>query len=95
MDSHTTWISMIAPTQDRRFIGNFSKVQKDNSSSLSLKTAADQVIFTFLLFSYFHKENNIVAIICYNGLMKSDFVEKERKAMAKKNKVKKTLVEQS
>ena len=44
----------------------------------SLKTA-DQVIFTFSAVSMFRGLDNITAIICYNGLMKSDFVEKKRK----------------
>ena len=44
----------------------------------SLKTA-DQVIFTFSAVFYFSGEENIAAIICYNGLMKSGFVEKKRK----------------
>ena len=50
--------------------------------------------FTFSAVFYFSGEGNIAAIICYNGLMKSDFVEKRRKPWQKKNKVKKTLVEQ-
>ena len=44
----------------------------------SLKTA-DQVIFTFSAVFYFLGESNIATIICYNGLMKSGFVEKKRK----------------
>ena len=44
----------------------------------SLKTA-DQVVFTFSAVFYFLGGSNITAIICYNGLMKSDFVEKKRK----------------
>lgn len=44
----------------------------------SLKTA-DQVVFTFSAVFYFLGESNIATIICYNGLMKSDFVEKKRK----------------
>ena len=44
----------------------------------SLKTA-DQVIFTFSAVFYFLGGSNITAIICYNGLMKSDFVEKMKK----------------
>lgn len=52
----------------------------------SLKTA-DQVIFTFSAVFYFSGEGNIAAIICYNGLMKSDFCrekEKRRKPWQKK-----------
>ena len=44
----------------------------------SLKTA-DQVAFTFSAVFYFSGEGNIATIICYNGLMKSDFVEKMKK----------------
>lgn len=40
---------------------------------------ADQVTFTFSAVFYFLRGSNITAIICYNGLMKSDFVEKKRK----------------
>ena len=49
----------------------------------SLKTA-DQVAFTFSAVFYFSGEGNIAAIICYNGLMKSGFVEKRRKPWQKK-----------
>lgn len=58
----------------------------------SLKTA-DQVIFTFSAVFYFSGEGNIAAIICYNGLMKSDFVEKKRKGEnhGKKTKSEKNL----
>ena len=44
----------------------------------SLKTA-DQVAFNFSAVFYFSGEGNIATIICYNGLMKSGFVEKKRK----------------
>ena len=41
----------------------------------------------------FKGESNITAIICYNGLMKSDFVEKKRKGEShgKKTKSEKNL----
>ena len=89
MDSHTTWIStkLLRRKTKKRFIGNFSKVQKITLPH-SLKTA-DQVIFTFSAVFYSKGEENIAAIICYNGLMKSGSCKKKRekeKAMAKKIK---------
>ena len=51
------------------------------------------MIFTFSAVFYFSGEGNIAAIICYNGLMKSDFVEKKRKGEShgKKTKSEKNL----
>ncbi len=54
------------------------------------------MIFAFLLFFYYFKEKAILSfVICYNGLVKSDFIEKrERRKPWQKKISEKTLVEQ-